>query len=115
MSTAIGRRRHLVTLQNPTVVVDGEGGFTTTWADLSPSQMWARIEPATASRLERVAAGTVQSAATHIATMLRHTGVTTKTRLTWVDRGETHTAHVTGVGPTERGDETVCLCAEVIA
>lgn len=108
-----GELRHLVTLDNPgTAVADGDGGFTQTFAELSPARVWAAIQPATARDLERVAAGTVLSTASHIVTMRYHAGVTTKTRITF----GTRVLNVTGVSnPDERNRELVCLCAEVVA
>ena len=111
--TPIGQRSCRIALQNPgTPVPDGDGGYSSTWTNLSPSHMWARIEPASTNRLERVTAGTVQSTASHIVTMPYHSGVTTKTRVVFGVR----TFTVTGVSnPNERNIETVCVCSEVVA
>jgi SPP1 family predicted phage head-tail adaptor len=108
-----GLRRILVVLQNPgTSVPDGDGGFTQTWSDLSPRTMWASIAPATARDLERVAAGTVLSSATHIVTMPYHAQVTTKTRITFNGR----TLNVTGVSnPDERNRELILACTELVS
>ena len=79
----IGSLFHRLTLENPTTQTpDGDGGFKEGWTALSPPRMWAAIVPATAQRLERLMASTVESTATHIVTMRFHPGVTTKTRLT---------------------------------
>jgi SPP1 family predicted phage head-tail adaptor len=107
-----GKRRHRVRLENPTLTTDGDGGYTDVWSLLSPGVVWASIEPATVSKLERVAAGTVQSSASHIVTMPYHSGVTTKTRITFIGR----TFTVAGVvNPEERNIETICICSEVVA
>lgn len=111
--TGVGERPHRILLQNPgPPVPDGEGGYLQSYTDLTPSRMSARIQPATAQDLERVAPGTVQSSATHIVTMPYHPGVTTKTRI--VFDGRTFT--VSGVAtPDERKQETIALCEEIVA
>lgn len=109
-----GSRRHLVVLQNPDALVpDGDGGFNApTWSDLSPRSMWASIAPATVRDLERVAAGTVVSSATHLVTMLYHAQVTTQTRITFNGR----TLNVTGVAnPDERNKELILACTELVS
>jgi SPP1 family predicted phage head-tail adaptor len=105
----VGRRRHLVTLQNPgPAVPDNEGGYTQSWEYLTPSTAWASITPATARDLERVVAGTVQSTATHIVQILFHPGVTTQTRLLFKGR----TLQVTGVSNWEERDVMLILTCE---
>jgi SPP1 family predicted phage head-tail adaptor len=108
-----GRRRHEAILQNPgTAAADGDGGFTQTYADLSPRTLWVGIEPATALKLERLAAGSSIASATHIVTGAYHAGVTTKTRLTVGAR----TFYVIGVvNPEERNRELVMVCTEVVS
>jgi SPP1 family predicted phage head-tail adaptor len=110
--TAVGSRPHRVTLQNPgPAVPDGDGGFTQSWTDLVPPAVSAQIAPATARDLERVAAGTVLSTATHLVTMPYHAGVTTKTRILFNGRSFS----VTGVAdPEERHVETIAICVEVV-
>lgn len=109
----IGTLRHLVTVQNPAAPVsDGDGSYTQTPADAEPDRVWASITPATARELERVAAGTVISTATHIVRMRFHAAVTTQSRLLFGSR----VFHVTGVAnPEERSRETIALCAEVVS
>lgn len=112
-----GARPHRITLQNPgTPAPDGDGGFTQTWADLSPATVYAAILPATARDLERLAAGTVIATGMRVLTFPFHAGVTTKTQVSWTDpAGRAHVASVTGVdNPEERCLETVCLCVEVV-
>jgi len=79
---AVGDYRHAVTFQNPgPPVPDGDGGFSQSWIDLVPAAWRVSIEPATARALERVGAGTVTSAASHIVTGRYHPDVTTQTRM----------------------------------
>lgn len=110
--TAVADRPHRVTLQNPgPAVPDGDGGFTQSWTDLVPAAVFARIQTATARDLERRAAGTVISTASHIVTLPYHPQVTTKTRVLFNGR----TFNVLGVADAEEGDvETVAICAEVV-
>lgn len=109
----IGEHRHLVLLQAPGAPVpDGDGGFTQTWTDLSPNTWYCSIKPATARDLERVAAGTVISSASHIVEGRYHAGITTKTRIIFNSR----TLTVTGVSnPEERNITTICTAEEVVA
>lgn len=112
--TGVGERPHYILLQNPgPVVPDGAGGFTQTWSDLSPASVFAKVAPATAEDLERVAASTtvVEAAATHIITMPYHPGVTTKSRV--VHNGRTFS--LSGVSsPEERQQETIAIATEVV-
>jgi head-tail adaptor len=112
-----GQKRHLVTLENPgPSVPDGDGGYTQVWTALSPPRKRAEIKPATARDLERIAAGTVLSTASHVITMDYHRDVTTKTRVSWTSGGRTHAASVTGVmNPEERCIDLILVCEEVVA
>lgn len=83
---AIGAMRHQVAVQNPTRTADGDGGYTETYAAASPSPVWASIEPATPSAIERIAGNTVEAPITHIVTIRTHSDVTTKTRLVFGTR-----------------------------
>jgi len=123
MTVSIGERRHLLTLENPGVPApDGDGGVTQPWTALQPPQVWAAIVPATARALERVAAGTVLSTASHIVTFRHHPQVTTKTRVTKGLRAADGSLAVgarefsiTGLAnPEERGIDLVCVCVEVV-
>src|SRR4026208_1417998 len=88
----IGEHRHLVVLRAPGAPVpEGDGGFTQTWTDLSPNTWYCSIKPATARDLERVAAGTVISSASHIVEGRYHAGITTKTRIIFNSRTLTGT------------------------
>jgi SPP1 family predicted phage head-tail adaptor len=110
--TTRGQRRHLVTLSVPgPTVPDGDGNYTQTDVLLDPPTRYAEIKPATARDLERVAAGTVLSTATHVVTMDYHAGVTTATRIVFNGR----VFSVTGVSnPEERNIDTVCVCVELL-
>jgi SPP1 family predicted phage head-tail adaptor len=109
----VGALRHSIVLENPAAAVaDGDGGYTQAFTDLTPSPVQASIVPASARDLERVAAGTVLSTATHVVTMRYHSGVTTKTRITF----GTRTFNVVGVmNPEERNLWTVAVAVEVVS
>lgn len=113
-----GERTTYATFQNPDgpPVPDGDGGYTQAYLDLDPPTLWVRVAPATAADLERVAAGTVLSQATHIVIGPFHPDVTTKTRMTWIDRHErTHAANITGVSSVEeRNIEMILVASEVV-
>ncbi len=114
-----GRRRHLVTLQNPdgTPVSDGDGSFTQPYADCAPPALYGSIETATAaalggSTLEHAINGTLSSSASHVITIPFHRDVTTQTRVSWVDRsGRSHTASITGVSDPEQANVQLVLVA----
>lgn len=82
----IGQLRHRVTVQNPARTADGGGGYTESWSNASPATVWAKIDPATPSLIERVAGNTIEAPITHIVTMRAHSAVTTKTRLVFGSR-----------------------------
>jgi SPP1 family predicted phage head-tail adaptor len=109
----VGALRHSIVLENPgTPVSDNDGGFTQTWTALVPSPVPAAITPASARDLERVAAGTVLSTATHLITMRYHPDVTTQTRITF----GTRQFSVVGVtNPDERNEWTVVSAVEVVS
>jgi head-tail adaptor len=109
---ARGAQRHLVSLKNPgDSINDGQGNSTTPWFDLNPATAYARVEPATASSLERVTVGAVMAVGTHIVTMDYHPQVNTKTRMTFEGR----TLYVKGVHNWEERDiRTIAVCQEVL-
>jgi head-tail adaptor len=109
---SIGEYRHLVTFQGPGAVVpDGDGGWTTTYGDLDPAQWYVSIEPATARDLERVAAGTILSTATHIVKGRYHPGVTLQSRMIFQGR----TFSITGkANVEERGIYMELVAVEVV-
>jgi len=109
---ARGDRRHLVTFQAPTTGVDADGNYTQTWTNLVPPTGFVSIEPATTADLERVAAGTVISSASHLVRGDFHPGVTTETRMLL----DTLTFAITGVVNVEmRSVEMVCGAVQVVA
>ncbi|HZD62936.1 MAG TPA: head-tail adaptor protein, partial [Xanthobacteraceae bacterium] len=109
---ARGDRRHLVTFQAPTTGVDADGNYTQTWTDLNPPTWFVSIEPATTADLERVAAGTVISSASHLVRGDFHPGVTTETRMLL----DSLTFAITGVVNVEmRSVEMVCGAVQVVA
>lgn len=106
-----GALRHLVTLENSTPAADGDGSYVPVYAELSPARVWASIEPATARDLERVAAGTVISSATHLLRCWYHPQITTQTRITYGSR----LFSVVGVqNVEERSRELVIAAVEVV-
>jgi len=112
----IGKLRQVVTLANPRdVTVDGD---TTQVYDvaLDPPTWRAAIEKASVRAAERAFGATVIAQATNILTGRFHPGITTETRLTWVDRANvTHTANVLDVAdPEGAGVATVVLVVEVV-
>ena len=110
-----GTYRQVVNLTAPGATSpDGDGGYVQTFPSLSPSQWRCAIEKASVSSAERHFAGTVIAQGTHIMTGRFHAGITTETRLSWVDRaGTTHTANVIDVeDPEGAGVVTVVLAVE---
>jgi head-tail adaptor len=97
-------------------VSDGDGGFTQTYAPLTPPALWGEIKPATVRDIEQLASGTVLSAATLLVFVPFHPDVTTQTRVTWTDNAKrSHTANVVGlVNVDERCRELVLGVVEVV-
>jgi SPP1 family predicted phage head-tail adaptor len=109
----IGSLRHRVTLAAPSRIQDNDGGYTEAWTALTPSPVWAAIEPATARNLERVVGNAVQATATHLVTVRYHSGITTRTRLTL---GGSRYLYVRGVQDLdERGIGMTLACEEVVS
>lgn len=106
----IGLMRQRVDVSNPTRTADGDGGYTDSWSAASPASMWARIEPATASVIERVVGNTIEAPISHVVTMRYHGGITTKSRLA---QGSTYYA-VRGVQDVDLRHETLVLACEVL-
>jgi head-tail adaptor len=107
-----GKYRHLVTFQGPGAVVpDGDGGWTTTYGDLTPATSYVSIEPATARDLERVTAGTILSTATHIVEGDYRHDVTLESRMIFNGR----TFSITGkTNVEERSITMVLIAVEVV-
>lgn len=117
MTVAAGRLRQVVTLATPgTPVADGDGGWTQTDTPPDPAVWRCAIEGASVRAMERAFSGTVIAQASHILTGRYHPGITTETRMTWVDRsGATHHANVLAVDDTAgAGIQTVALVSEVV-
>jgi head-tail adaptor len=102
-----------VTFQNPGAAVpNGDGGYTQTWADLSPATWHVAIHPATARDLERVTAGTVLATMSHLVTGRYHPQVSTQTRMVFGAR----TFSITGkANLEERGITMELIAVEVVA
>jgi len=113
MATRIGDRLRRVQLDAPgPPVPDGDGGFTEGFGPLDPSHVFAKIEPATATSLERLTAGTVTAQATHVITLPFHPGITTQTRVQWDDDTmRHHSANVTSVVNVDERCHTLILAA----
>lgn len=109
--TTRGERRHLVTLDTlGTPVGDGEG-YSQTPTALSPATVYVRIDPASAQNMERIFGNTVQVTASHLVTMDYHSGVNTKTRITFGSR----VFNVTGVhNPEEQNIDLILAVTEVV-
>ena len=84
----IGHQRHLVTFQDPgPAIPDGAGGYTQTWADLSPATWFVAILPLPAGDLERVSGGgSVMTTGTYLIRGRYHPGVSTKSRMLFSGR-----------------------------
>lgn len=117
----VGSLRHRVTLENPTRIPDGEGGYIEFWESLTPEAAQVSIRPATARDLERLTAdATIVATASHVVHVRYHPQVSTKTRLTKGPRAANGTLGegarefaVSGVAnPEERNRELVLICEE---
>lgn len=115
-SVAVGSRQYLVTLEAMTAIANTDGGFDEVWSPLTPPTRRAKIQPASAHDLERVAPGTVMASEALLITIPFHPLVTTKTRVSWTDlAGRAHTANVNGVNnPDERCRELILTAVEVV-
>jgi SPP1 family predicted phage head-tail adaptor len=112
-TTPISARHRRITLQNRSgaPIPDGEGGYTQPWADLATG-VDARIAPATQAALERLAAGTVITTATHVVTIPYLAGVSTSTRILIDGRA----LNITSVqDPEERHVELILVCEEAVS
>ena len=110
--SGIGDYVHRVTFQNPAPATpDGDGSYTETWVDCTPAAWKVSITPATQADLERVAAGTVISTATHLVRGYFHPQVTTQSRMTL----GAHVFAITGKVDLElRGVEMLCGAVEIV-
>lgn len=106
----VSARRHLVQFQSGVTVPDGDGGSTTTWADILPA-IYCEVKPATQRDLERSTSGTVLSTATSIITGPYLEAVNTKSRALFDDRIFSVVGKST---PDERKIEMIILAVEVV-
>ncbi len=107
----IGKMRHQVAVQNPTRTADGDGGYTESYAAAAPSPVWAQIDPATPSAIERVAGNTIEAPITHIVSIRSHASVNMKTRLVFGSRN----LAVRGIQKVDEvGEWMVLSCEEFI-
>ncbi len=108
-----GDLRHRVTLENPTTVKDGAGGYTDTWTAFA-TRLPALVAPATVQTLERLVASSVQAHGSHLVTIRYRASVTTKTRVIYHDVVD-RTLAVTGVSETDASHiGLVLVCDEVV-
>jgi head-tail adaptor len=108
----IASYRHRVTVQNPgPPVADGQGGYTEGWNDAVPPVLDVSITPATARDLERIAAGTVLTQATHLIRGRYHPQISTASHLLF---GARVFAVIYVGNPEERNTEIVLVCAELL-
>jgi SPP1 family predicted phage head-tail adaptor len=109
-SVGSGARRQLVTLENQSVVgLDGDGGYTTTWAPLTPPTLFAAMT--TEVQTERAQSGTVVATATYTVRMPYHPQVTMQTRLTFNGR---ILQVISRKNVDERNIELELVCTEVV-
>jgi len=104
--------RHQVAVQNPSRTNDAYGGYTETFAAASPSPVFAEIQTATASAIERLIGNTIEAPVTHLVTIRWHSAVTTRTRLVFNSRNFA----VRGIKNVDEIDEWLILaCEEFLA
>lgn len=109
---AAGRCDKLVTLENPGAAIpDGAGGFTETWAPLSPPTMWVHLDALTSGDMERMTSDTIVAMGTHVVSLQYHPQVTVQTRI----RYEARTFQVVGLrDPDEAHRELILVAAEAL-
>ena len=111
MPQELGTYTTRVRFQNPgPATPDGDGGYTQTWIDCTPAEWKVSLVQATTPALERVAAGTVISTATHIVEGAWHPQVSTLSRMTHEARVFAITGKVASEGRT-----MICGAVEVVA
>lgn len=114
---SVARRSRRLTLSNPGAAVpDLDGGYSHVEAPLDPPAVFGYVRPVTARDLERVAAGTVISQASHTVLIPFHPGVTMQTVITVerTPRAPGRLAVIAVLNPDERDKDLVLVCAEVI-
>lgn len=110
----IGDLRQRITLDGEPVTrtPDGDGGYTTTLTPLNPSVVWASVAPATPSDIARRVGNTVEAKISHLVTIRYHSGVTTKTRITFGSR----LLYVRGIqNPEELNVALELACEEILS
>ena len=101
-----GTLRERITITKNTLVADGLGGSTDTWATLAT--VWAEIRPLTSKELE--VSGQVQAQGGYRVTIRSRSDVTAAMRITWGSR----TLEINGV--VQVNPELLRLdCSEVVA
>lgn len=92
---------------------DGDGGYTESWVNLNPPQVWAEIVPASARAIERLTASVaVQAVATHVVTLPYHPQLTVTSKLLFGTREfQIHdVANLDEVNTTH-----VLICSEILS
>lgn len=80
----IGDFRHLVTVKHPTRTKNTKGGYAENFSAVSPAPTWwCSIEPATAGKMDRLAASNnaITSRCSHILHGRYHDDITTQVQL----------------------------------
>lgn len=104
MKTKTGHLRELITIEQPTRTTDNQGGATIAWSTFS--QVWARIEPLSASQV--LFSQSLQHRITHRVTIRELSGVTTAMRITYGSR----TFQIHGIRDLEEKNRFVEIAAE---
>jgi len=99
--------RHLVWVETPTRVSDGEGGMSEQWAARTGAQVWASISPIQARNQTQYK--TVGVDATHLVRVDGYVEVEEKDRIRF---GTRHLEVLTVENLQERSFEKVCTCLE---
>lgn len=104
----IGDLRHQITLQAPTRIADGMGGFTVAWVDMAT--VWAAIWPVSAT--EQIQAAQPVMTVSHRIRMRYLAGVKAAWRVKF---GNRYFNIVSIVNPNERNQMLDLLCKEASA
>lgn len=103
----IGDLRHLITIQEPVDVSDGQGGFTRTWSFVD--KVWSHIEPL--SSVERFQAQGLMPTVTHQIVIRYRSDITTKNRLLH----GTRVFNIMGLYNADERDYAIVMhCEEVV-
>jgi SPP1 family predicted phage head-tail adaptor len=106
----IGRLRHRVTIQQPTVSRDSAGSPTRTWATLGT--VWAEVRTPQGFEQAAQEAGQVKASLTHTVRLRRPDfAITPACRVRWGSRA----LEVQSVSdPDNRGEAQILLCSEIV-